>query len=191
MPAAVEGGQAAAGLSARRTSSASASTRPARRRSRSIARACRWRCSRSFAKNLAAHAWLWKDHTSHAEAAEITEKAGASGDRLSGQVRRHLQQRVVLVEDPALQADRPKVFEAAYAWVELADFVPAFITGNLDPDTLPRGICAAGHKAMYNEQWGGLPSKRVPRERSIPTWPSVRDRYAAARPCRPIRRPAS
>ena len=34
-------------------------------------------------KNLAAHAWLWKDHTSYAEAAEITERAGRSSERLS------------------------------------------------------------------------------------------------------------
>ena len=39
---------------------------------------------------------------------------------------------------------------------------PGLLTGNLDPDTLPRGICAAGHKAMYNERWGGLPSAGVP-----------------------------
>src|SRR5919199_972656 len=31
-----------------------------------------------FRDNLAAHAWLWKDHTSAAEAAEITEKAARS-----------------------------------------------------------------------------------------------------------------
>ncbi|MDG2122235.1 MAG: FGGY family carbohydrate kinase, partial [Verrucomicrobiales bacterium] len=31
-----------------------------------------------FKDNLAAHVWLWKDHTAHAEAAEITEKAAAS-----------------------------------------------------------------------------------------------------------------
>ena len=35
----------------------------------------------AFKKNLAAHAWLWKDHTSHAEAAEITEGTGNSALR--------------------------------------------------------------------------------------------------------------
>ena len=53
----------------------------------------------------------------------------------------------------------PKIFEAAWSWVELADFIPGFVTGNLDPETMPRGICAAGHKAMYNDQWDGLPSE--------------------------------
>ena len=32
-----------------------------------------------FKHNIAAQAWLWKDHTSHAEAAEITETARKSG----------------------------------------------------------------------------------------------------------------
>ena len=64
----------------------------------------------AFRNNLAAQAWLWKDHTSIAEAAEITEKARETPRRLSDQVRRHLQQRVVLVKGPALQADGPEGF---------------------------------------------------------------------------------
>ena len=70
------------------------------------------------------------------------------------------------------------MFDAAYSWVELADFVPACITGNLDPDTLPRGICAAGHKAMFNEAWGGLPSAKFLRSLD-PALAELRDRYAA------------
>ena len=60
-----------------------------------------------------------------AEAAEITEAAGRAAPRVPGQVRRHLQQRVVLVARSCTAcASAPKVFEAAYAWVELADFDP-------------------------------------------------------------------
>jgi L-ribulokinase len=51
------------------------------------------------------------------------------------------------------------VFEAADSWVEQSDFVPAIATGNMDPSTMARGICAAGHKAMYHDEWGGLPSR--------------------------------
>jgi L-ribulokinase len=39
----------------------------------------------------------------------------------------------------------------------LADFIPAALTGTEAPDKLAVGICAAGHKAMYNESWGGYP----------------------------------
>ena len=142
-----------------RRSSASASTRPARRRSRSTARACRWRCSRAFRKNLAAHAWLWKDHTGHAEAAEITERAARDKDGYLTKCGGTYSSEWYWSKILHCQRTAPKVFAAAYSWVELADFVPGFITGNLNPDTMPRGICAAGHKAMYHEQWGGLPSR--------------------------------
>ena len=110
-------------------------------------------------KNLAAHAWLWKDHTGHAEAAEITEKARRNEVYLAkcgGTYSSEWYWSKIL----HCKRTAPKVFDAAASWVELADFIPAFITGNTDPATLPRGICAAGHKAMYNDQWGGLPSKQ-------------------------------
>jgi L-ribulokinase len=51
----------------------------------------------------------------------------------------------------------PQVFEAAYLWVELADWIPALLTGTQAPDRLKVGVCAAGHKAMYNDDWGGYP----------------------------------
>ena len=55
-------------------------------------------------KEPAAYAWLWKDHTGHAEAAEITATAKKMGMPYLGQVRRNVQQRVVLVEDSALRS---------------------------------------------------------------------------------------
>ncbi|HXB60660.1 MAG TPA: ribulokinase, partial [Candidatus Acidoferrales bacterium] len=51
----------------------------------------------------------------------------------------------------------PEVFNAANSWVELADYVPAALTGTESPEKLTIGICAAGHKAMYNEAWSGFP----------------------------------
>jgi L-ribulokinase len=51
----------------------------------------------------------------------------------------------------------PEVFDAAHLWVECADWVPAMLTGTEPPDLLTVGVCAAGHKAMYNDSWGGYP----------------------------------
>ena len=51
----------------------------------------------------------------------------------------------------------PEVFEAAYSWVELSDWVPSVLCGVTDPRAIRRGICAAGHKALYAEDLGGLP----------------------------------
>lgn len=112
-----------------------------------------------YAKNLAAHAWLWKDHTSHAEAAEITRKACDVGVPYLAKCGGTYSSEWYWSKILHCRRTSPAVFAAAFAWVELADFVPGFITGNLDPVTMPRGVCAAGHKAMYNAQWGGLPSE--------------------------------
>ena len=96
----------------------------------------------------------WKDHTSIEEAEEIT---GAPTGPNFWRNAAHLQQRVVLQQDPALPAAHPKVFEAAYTWVECADWIPAMLTDNEAPGRYVTCVCAAGHKAMYNDAWGGYP----------------------------------
>ena len=131
-----------------------------------------------FKKNLAAQAWLWKDHTGHAEAAEITDKAKRSRDKYLLKCGGTYSSEWFWSKLLHCKRTAPKVFDAAYAWVECADFVPGFITGNLDPTTMPRGICAAGHKAMYHDQWGGLPSERFLKGLD-PGLATVRQRYAA------------
>jgi len=113
----------------------------------------------NFQNELAAHAWLWKDHTSHAEAAEITAKAVSQGEDYLAKCGGVYSSEWYWSKILHCKRSAPKVFAAAYSWVELADFIPAFITGNTDPDELTRGICAAGHKAMYHDDWGGLPSE--------------------------------
>ncbi len=136
----------------------------------------------AFRKNLAAHAWLWKDHTGHAEAEEITERATGHKDGYLKKCGGSYSSEWYWSKILHCRRTAPKVFAAAYSWVELADFIPGFITGNLDPDTMPRSICAAGHKAMFHEQWGGLPGK--PFLKSLDAQlPSVRDHYAASAVC--------
>ena len=112
-----------------------------------------------FRKHLAAHAWLWKDHTSHAEAAEITRKASKYKVKFLAKCGGTYSSEWYWSKILHCKRTAPAVFAAAYSWVELADFIPGYITGHTDPDTMPRGICAAGHKAMYHESWGGLPSE--------------------------------
>jgi len=112
-----------------------------------------------FKDNPNACAWLWKDHTGYAEAAELTElaqkehpeylaKCGGtySSEWFFGKVLH------------CLRTD-PVVFDAAYSWVECCDYIPAVLTGSTKPDMIKRSRCAAGHKAMFSEQWGGLPAK--------------------------------
>jgi len=130
-----------------------------------------------FKKNLAAHAWLWKDHTGHAEAAEITDRARKSRTPYLAKCGGTYSSEWYWSKILHCKRTSPKVFDAAYAWVELADFIPGLLTGTLDPHVIPRSICAAGHKAMYHDQWGGLPSARFLAGLD-PELPRVRRRYA-------------
>ncbi len=130
-----------------------------------------------FRKNLAAQAWLWKDHTGHAEAEEITQRAARHRDGYLTKCGGSYSSEWYWSKLLHCRRVAPEVFAAAYAWVECADFIPGFITGNLDPDTMPRCICAAGHKAMYHEQWGGLPSRAFLKSLD-PELAAVRDHFA-------------
>jgi len=128
-----------------------------------------------FRKNLAAHAWLWKDHTSHAEAAEITATAEKSGVPYLAKCGGTYSSEWFWSKILHCQRSAPEVFAAAYSWVEMADYIPGFLTGNTNPVEMARSVCAAGHKAMYNETWGGLPSQRFLRKLS-PELGALRDR---------------
>ena len=110
-----------------------------------------------FKGNLHAMAWLWKDHTGYAEAAEITDKAQKfpylkkCGGTYSSE---WFWSKILRCKRVA-----PDVFKAAYSWVEMQDYIPGWLVGKSKPQDIPRGICAAGHKAMFHTEWGGLPSK--------------------------------
>jgi L-ribulokinase len=110
-----------------------------------------------FKRNPNAYAWLWKDHTGHAEAAEITELAKKEHpEYLSKCGGIYSSEWFFSKILHCLRVD-PKVFDAAYTWVEHADWLPAVLTGTEAPDKLKRCRCAAGHKAMFNDKWGGYP----------------------------------
>jgi L-ribulokinase len=112
-----------------------------------------------FRDNLAANVWLWKDHTSHAEAAEITELAKNIRPEYLAKCGGIYSSEWWWAKILHLKRTAPDVFEAAHSFVEHCDYIPAVLAGNTDPATLMRGVCAAGHKAMYSDSWGGLPDK--------------------------------
>jgi L-ribulokinase len=112
-----------------------------------------------FAGNLAAHVWLWRDHTSYAEAAEITALAAQIRPQYLAKCGGTYSSEWFWSKILHLKRTAPDVFAAAHSFVEHCDFLPAVLCGLTDPLTIPRGICAAGHKAMFNAAWGGLPDK--------------------------------
>jgi L-ribulokinase len=105
---------------------------------------------------LAAQAWLWKDHTSYAEAAEITALLEARDLPYLGYVGGAYSSEWFWAKILRCSRTAPDVFAAAASWCELSDLVPALATGaGLE---MKRNACAAGHKAMFSRLWGGLPA---------------------------------
>lgn len=115
--------------------------------------AAKWR------KNLNAQCWLWKDHTAWREAARITKLAAEHRPQFIAKCGNTYSSEWFWSKIwHCLNADR-KVFDAAWSWVELADWVPSVLAGVTDPRAIKRGVCMAGHKALYSDEWGGLPDK--------------------------------
>lgn len=112
-----------------------------------------------FADDLNAKAWLWKDHTSHEEADEITKTARELRPEYLGKCGGTYSSEWYWSKLLHCRRTAPEVFGAAHTWVEIADWIPAVLTGTDHPDALKRSICAAGHKAMYHEDWGGYPDE--------------------------------
>ena len=101
---------------------------------------------------------LWKDHTAIAEEQRINECAanwsGTDFRKYSGGIYscEWFWSKVL-----HLLRNNPRVRENAYSFIELCDWIPAVLSGNCAPERVCRSRCAAGHKAMWHKEWGGLP----------------------------------
>jgi L-ribulokinase len=109
--------------------------------------------------NLDAQCWLWKDHTSHEEAVEITRMAALHRPHFIAKCGNAYSSEWFWSKIWHCLKTAPGVFEAAFSWVELADWIPALLCGVDDPLRIRRGVCMAGHKALYSDEWGGLPDE--------------------------------
>ena len=112
-----------------------------------------------YAENPDAMFVLWKDHTAIAEADRIkalakqwhTDYTKYCGDTYSCEWAWAKMLHCVK-HSPELQGE-------ACSWLELCDWLVAMLTDNMRPTEVVRGRCVAGHKAMWNAEWGGLPEE--------------------------------
>ena len=106
-----------------------------------------------------AQCWLWKDHTSWREAAKITELCTKLRPQYIAKCGGVYSSEWFWAKLWHCLNVAPETFGAAFSWVELADWAPSVLAGVADPRLVKRGVCAAGHKALYSNDWGGLPDK--------------------------------
>lgn len=112
---------------------------------------------REFELNPHAMFVLWKDHTATKEAAEINEHAKKYpvnylqfvGGIYSSEWFWAKLLRTLRVDE--------QVRNACYSWVEHCDWIPFLLTGGNDVHQMKRGVCSAGHKALWAAEFGGLP----------------------------------
>ncbi|MDO3627179.1 ribulokinase [Mucilaginibacter sp. BT774] len=110
-----------------------------------------------FEQNPNAMFILWKDHTSVAEAAQINEHAAKFdinylkyvGGIYSSEWFWAKLLHILRIDD--------QVRNACHSWVEHCDWIPFLLTGGTRADNIKRSRCAAGHKALWAEEFGGLP----------------------------------
>lgn len=110
-----------------------------------------------FQGDLDAQAWMWKDHSGMDEAERITELAAEHRPQYLAKCGGIYSSEWFFSKLWHCLNVAPEVFDAAHSWIEFADFIPAVLCGIQRPEDVKFGICAAGHKAMYCEEWGGLP----------------------------------
>ena len=111
-----------------------------------------------FENNPNAMFVLWKDHTATKEAAEINEHAkqfDVNYLQFVGGIYSSEWFWAKLLH--ILRVDK-EVGDACYSWVEHCDWIPFLLTGGTDVNQMKRGVCSAGHKALWAKEFKGLPS---------------------------------
>jgi L-ribulokinase len=112
-----------------------------------------------FQNNPAAMVWLWKDHSSYKEAEQITQLASAIRPEYLSKIGGTYSSEWWWSKILHCKNTARDVYDAAFSWVEICDWIPAVLTGNTNPLQLKRSVCAAGHKGLYNPRWNGLPDE--------------------------------
>jgi L-ribulokinase len=110
-----------------------------------------------FENNPNAMFVLWKDHTGVNEAAEINEHATKFDINYLKYVGGIYSSEWFWAKLLHVLRMDEKVRNATHSWVEHCDWIPFLLTGGSNADEIKRGRCSAGHKALWAEEFDGLP----------------------------------
>ncbi len=110
-----------------------------------------------FENNPNAMFVLWKDHTSVKEAGEINHHAEQFTVNYLDYVGGIYSSEWFWAKLLHVLREDTFVGRACHSWVEHCDWIPFLLTGGRDAGKLKRGVCAAGHKALWSKSFGGLP----------------------------------
>jgi L-ribulokinase len=110
-----------------------------------------------FKQNLNAYSWMWKDHTSHKEADFITETITSIRPQYLTKIGGAYSSEWFWAKILHCRNTDKEVFDAAFTWLELSDYIPAVLSGLTNANKVKRNVCAAGHKGLFNDEWGGFP----------------------------------
>lgn len=115
--------------------------------------------TQGFEENPNAMFILWKDHTAIKEAEEINELAAKWEIDYTKYVGSIYSSEWFWAKILHMLRVDEKVREHAWSWVEHCDWIPFELTGGTDVGHMKRSRCAAGHKAMWHEEFDGLPAQ--------------------------------
>ncbi len=111
----------------------------------------------AFSDNPNAMFVLWKDHTSTSEAAQINEHASKFPENYLKFVGGIYSSEWFWAKLLHILRIDTSVRDACYSWVEHCDWIPFLLTGGKEVSKMKRSVCAAGHKALWAEEFGGFP----------------------------------
>ncbi|MBS1747013.1 MAG: ribulokinase [Bacteroidetes bacterium] len=100
---------------------------------------------------------LWKDHSSMQEAEEINRHAKKFEINYLKYVGGIYSSEWYWSKLLNILRINKNVRAACYSWVEHADWMPFLLTGGKHISEMKRGVCTAGHKGLWSEEWNGFP----------------------------------
>jgi L-ribulokinase len=100
---------------------------------------------------------LWKDHTSVEEAEAINRHAEKFDINYLQYVGGIYSSEWFWAKLLHILKEDEQVRKNIYSFVEHCDWIPFLLTGGNDARQIKRGVCSAGHKALWAEEFNGLP----------------------------------